>query len=129
MRTHFLWFIVAFLGCSNATPRRAACPAIEITSIADSTRLITTSDIVDARPSQTDGRWVLNIDVTDDAAKRIQDFSKTHVGQTIALVDDGKTTGTPRITGPLTGKGIQIDAGDKAGAESMAAAIKDGCRR
>jgi preprotein translocase subunit SecD len=56
------------------------------------TPLVATRDITGATASQTDGQWILNYTVTDDAAKRVQEFTKQHVGRNLALVVDGKST-------------------------------------
>lgn len=130
MKTHFHWLVLACLGCGTAGARQAQCPAIEMRSAVDSTPLITTSDITGARAARSGDQWGLELDVTDEASKRVQQFSKTHVGQTISMVVDGKVRGTPRIIGPLSGKGIKVDGFlDQRTADSLTAALRDGCRR
>ena len=61
------------------------------------TPLVATGDITGATASQTEDQWVLNFTVTDDAAKRVHEFTKQHVGKNMATVVDGKVHGTPRI--------------------------------
>ena len=82
-----------------------------------------------ATASQTEDQWVLNFTVTDDAAKRVHEFSKQHIGKNLALVVDGKVHGTPRIASALTGNGYRIEGFNRADAERMATAISNGCRR
>ena len=126
-----------------------SCPAIEMSAVADTqtdssktvslndtttilisrTPLVATGDITGATASQSQDRWVLNFTVTDDAAKRVHEFSKQHVGRNVALVVDGKVYGTPRIGSALTGKGYRIEGFSRADAERMATAISNGCRR
>ncbi|HEX5436472.1 MAG TPA: hypothetical protein VFW98_04900 [Gemmatimonadaceae bacterium] len=116
--------------------QRAACPAIAVSALADAptdstrpvalndsttipltrTPLVTSADITGATASLTQGQWVLNLDVTDEAAKRIQDFSKQHVGRTVAFLVDGKVQSTPRIMDRITGKGFQIGGFKRADA-------------
>ena len=90
---------------------------------------LTTSDITSATASLTEGQWVLNVDVTDRAAKRIQAFSEQHVGRMLAFLVDGQVHSTPRILDPITGKGFLIGRFDEANAERLASAINKGCKR
>jgi len=150
VRTMLSLMICLSLACSTRHESGAACPAIEMSSIAgapsDSTRsavmlndtttilvsrtpVVTTSDITGASASQNGGRWVVDFTVTDDAARRVHDFSQQHVGSHIALVVDGKVHGAPRIAGAITGNSYQIDDFTQADAERLAAAISNGCRR
>ena len=146
------WMLLIFacLGCGTPSDQSAACPAIEVSVVAtmqsDSTRpvalddgtkipltrtpLVTSADITGANASLTEGQWVLNVDVTDEAAKRVQDFSKQNVGRTMAFLVDGKVHNTPRILDPITGKGFLIGGAFKqADAERLATAINNGCKR
>jgi preprotein translocase subunit SecD len=93
------------------------------------TPLVAIGDITGATASQTGDEWVLNFTVTDDAAKRVHEFSKQHVGRNLALVVDGKVHGTPRIAGAIIGNGYRIGGFNRADAERLATAISNGCRR
>ena len=126
----------------------ARCPAIEMSVVADTqtdstktvtlndtttilvsrTPLVATGDITSATASLTEGEWVLNFTVTDDAAKRVHEVTKQHVGRNLALVVDGKVHGTPRIAAAVIGNRYQIEGFDRADAERMATAISNGCR-
>jgi preprotein translocase subunit SecD len=138
------------LACaSTGREAGAPCPAIEMSEVADTqtdstksvtlndtttllmsrTPLVATGDITDATASLTGDQWVLNFTVTDDAAKRVHDFTKEHVGGNLALVVDGKVHGTPRIAAAVIGNRYHIDGLDRSDAERMAAAIGNGCRR
>jgi preprotein translocase subunit SecD len=137
------------LGCGTPPDQSASCPTIEVSAVADvpsdSTRpvalndgttialtgtpLVTSADITGASASLTEGQWVLNLDVTDQGAKRIQDFSQQHVGRTLAFLVDGKVHRTPRILDPITGKGFLIGGFEQADAERLATAINNGCER
>jgi len=143
-----LLMLCVCLGCRAPAAERPACPAIEITAVADApndstrpvtlsdgktlalarTPLVTSADITGAHPSLSGDEWVLNLDVTDAGAKRVQDFSKQHVGRTLALLAEGKVKSTPRIVDPITGKGVFIGQFDRAEAERLATAINDGCK-
>jgi preprotein translocase subunit SecD len=92
------------------------------------TPLVATGDITSATASQTESEWVFNFTVTDDAAKRVHEFTKQHVGRNLALVVDGKVYGTPRIAGAIIGNGYRIGGLTRADAERLAAAISNGCR-
>ena len=137
------------LACARSQEAGAPCPAIEMSAVADTqtdstktgtlndtttilmsrTPLVATGDITGATASQTEGQWVLNFTVTDDAAKRVHEFTKEHVGGSLALVVDGKVHGTPRIAGAIVGNGYRIDGFNRADAERLATAIGNGCRR
>jgi preprotein translocase subunit SecD len=136
------------LACATRQEAGAPCPAIEMSAVAETqtdssktvtlndnttllvsrTPLVATGDITGATASETDDQWVLNFTVTDDAAKRVHEFSKQNVGRNLALVVDGKVHGTPRIAGAITG-GYRIGGFNRADAEAMATAISNGCRR
>ena len=137
------------LACAT-TSRDAStpCPAIEMSEVADTqtdstkavtlndtttilvpqTPLVATGDITSATVSLTDGEWVLNFTVTDDAAKRVHESTKQHVGRNLALVVDGKVYGTPRIADAIIGNRYRIGGFDQPHAEWMATAISNGCR-
>ena len=111
------------LACTTRRDASAPCPVIEMSAVADTqtdsgktvtlndtttilisrTALVATGDITSASASQTDDQWAVNFTVTDDAAKRVHEFSKQHVGRNLALVVDGKVHGTPRIAGAIIG--------------------------
>ena len=135
------------LACSTLREPDVTCPVIEISAVADTqtdstrtvalndtttilmsrTPLVATADITGATASQTEDQWVLNFTVTDDAAKRVHEFTKEHIGRSLALVVDGKVYGTPRIAGAVVG-GYRIDGFNREDAERLAAAINHGCR-
>jgi preprotein translocase subunit SecD len=137
------------LGCAARHETGASCPAIEMSAVADTqtdssksvtlndtttiltsrTPLVTTDDITGATASQTEDQWVLNVTVTDDAAKRVHEFSKQHVGRNLAFVVDGTVHGTPRIAGAIIGNEYRIEGFSRADAERLATAIGNGCRR
>src|SRR4029078_12854644 len=87
------------------------------------TPLVATGDITGATASQTEGQWVLNFTVTDDAAKRVQEFTKEHGGGSLALVVDGKVHGTPRIADAIIGNRYRIDGFNRADAERLATPV------
>jgi preprotein translocase subunit SecD len=137
------------LACATRHEAGAPCPVIEMSAVTDTptdsskavtlndtttilmsrTPLVATSDITGATASQADGEWTLNFTVTDDAAKRVHEFSKQHVGRNLALVVDGKVHGTPRIAGAIVGNRYRIEGFNRADAERLSTAISNGCRR
>lgn len=137
------------LACATRHEAGAPCPAIEMSGVADRqtdstktvalndtmtilisrTPLVAIGDITGATASQTGDQWVLNFTVTDEAAKRVHEFSEQHVGRNLALVVDGKVHGTPRIAAAITGNEYRIDGLNRADAERLATAISNGCRR
>jgi preprotein translocase subunit SecD len=138
------------LACATRSEASASCPAIEMSGVADAptdssktvtlndttkiqvsrTPLVTTGDITGATASQSGDQWVVNFTVTDDAAKRVHEFSQRNVGRNMALAVDGKVHGgTPRIIGAITSNKYEIDGLSRADAERLATAISNGCRR
>ena len=137
------------LACAARHEAGAPCPAIEMSAVTDTptdssktvalnntttilisrTPLVATSDITGATASPADGEWSFNFTVTNDAAKRVHEFTQQHVGRNLALVVDGKVRGTPRIADAITGNGYRIDGLNRADAERLATAISNGCRR
>ena len=149
VRTLLLLMICLCLACAIAGREAGArCPAIEMSVVADTqsdstrtvtlndtatilisrTPLVATGDITGASASLTEDQWVLNVTVTDDAAKRVHEVTKQHVGRNLALVVDGKVYGTPRIAAAVSGNKYQIGGFDQSRAEWMATAINNGCR-
>jgi preprotein translocase subunit SecD len=136
------------LACATRSEAGSPCPAIEVSAVADTqtnsrktgtlndtttivmsrTPLVATGDITGATASRINDQWALNFTVTDDAAKRVHEFSKQHVGTNLALVVDGKVYGTPRIAGAIVGNRYRIDGFNQADAERLATAISNGCR-
>ena len=137
------------LACAPRHEAGAPCPAIEMSAVMDTqtdsnktvtlndttkilisqTPLVTTGDITSASASQDAGQWVVNFTVTDEAAKRVHDFTQQHVGKNLAVVVDGKAHSTPRIASAIVGNSYRIDGLDRADAERLATAISNGCRR
>ncbi len=137
------------LGCGAYAEARVSCPAIEVSAVADAptdsarsaarndgttipltrTPLVTGADITGASTSQTADQWSLNVTVTDEAAKRVHDFTAQHIGGTMALLVDGKVQGTPKIVGAVTAKKFLIGQFTQADAERLATAIRNDCRR
>jgi preprotein translocase subunit SecD len=139
--------------CLACTTRHDAaapsCPAIEMSAVADTQTdssesvtlndtttilisrnpLVATRDITRATASQTENQWAVNFTVTDDAAKRVREFTAQHVGRNMALVVDGKVHGTPRIAGAVVGNRYRIDGFNRADTERLTTAINNGCRR
>jgi preprotein translocase subunit SecD len=137
------------LACTTRGDASTPCPVIEMSAVADTqadsgktvtlndtativisrTPLVATGDITSARASRTGDQWVVDFTVTDDAAKRVHDFTQRHVGGHLALVVDGKAHGTPRIASAVVGNRYRIHGHDRADAERLATAIRNGCRR
>jgi preprotein translocase subunit SecD len=142
--------ICVCLACSTHVEQPVACPAIEFSAVADAqsdstkpvtlndgttvqvsrTPLLMSADITGGSASSTAGEWVVNVDMTGEGAKRLDAFSKQNVGRKMAVLVDGKVHGgTPRVAGPITAKGFQIDGFQRADAEQLATALNAGCKR
>jgi preprotein translocase subunit SecD len=91
--------------------------------------LLTSADVTGANASLTEGRHVLNVDLTSEGARRIQRFSEQNVGRTLASVVDGQVLRMPKIQDPIIAKGILIGGFPQAEAERLANAFSLGCRQ
>jgi preprotein translocase subunit SecD len=132
-------------GGSEAVP--PTCPSLEVAIVAempsDSARvvalsngkrvvltgspLLTSADVASASASLTEGQYVLNLNLTADAARRVQVFSEQNVGRTMAFLVDGRIIRTPTIKDPITGNGFLIGAFERPEAERLADALNGGC--
>jgi hypothetical protein len=117
-----------------------ACPRLEIAIVDDQgTRLITGPDgkvlhlnrapilsMVDftgANVTLTEGEIVLNLNLSREGGLRIQQFSKDHVGTTMAFIQDGEVIKTAKIVDPILGDGILVGPFDRAKADALADVI------
>ena len=92
--------------------------------------LLTMADLTDANVSLTEGQIVLNVSMTTESAKRVQDFTANHVGKMIAFIVNGRVIRTPKILDPVTGKGLLIGPFSQDEAQKLADSInhkKGGC--
>ncbi|MDB4908073.1 MAG: hypothetical protein JWO05_2857 [Gemmatimonadetes bacterium] len=152
VHTLFSLMLSVCISCASRADASAPCPVVEMSAVADTqaesskavtlndtttilisrTPLVATGDITgaSARASQAENQWVVDLTVTDDAAKRVHDFTQQHVGRKLAVVVDGKAHGgTPRIAGAVVSNSYEIDGLTRADAERLANAIAKGCRR
>ena len=140
--------LTVLIACSRLDAQRATCPSIEVSVVADlpsdSPRsvalfdgkrvflteppLLTSVDVVGARASLTEGQYVLNVDVTAEAATRVRVFSEQNIGRTMAFLVDGRLVRTPTIKDPITGNGFLVGAFARAESEGLANALNSGCR-
>ncbi|HYL37695.1 MAG TPA: protein translocase subunit SecD [Bryobacteraceae bacterium] len=80
------------------------------------------TDIRDARASQDQsvGRWETNFVLTQEAAKRFENYTSNNIGNRAAIVVDGQIISAPTIqsrisdTGRITGAASQEEASDLA---------------
>ena len=121
----------------------AACPTVEVGVVAErpadaahtlttssgqkvvitANPLLTVNDFTDANVTLTEGQIVLNVRMTPDAAKRVQAFSASHVGQRMAFVVNGRVINTPKILDPITGSGFLLAPFQRQEADGLAALI------
>ena len=129
----------------NSAPPSAAvaCPTAEVSVVAErradaartlttssgqqvvvtATPLLTVKDFTRANVTLTEGQIVLNVTMTPNAAKRVQTFSATHVGQRTAFVVNGRVINTPKILDPITGSGFLLAPFQRQEADALAALI------
>lgn len=126
----------AFLS-ANAEP---ACPRMEFAVVDDqgpraiaqpdgrvlhlkAAPMLTMADFTGANVSLTENQIVLNVDLDQGGAARLQEFSKANVGTRIAFIADGEVIKTAKILDPITFNGFLVGPLDRAKADSLAAAI------
>ncbi len=142
-----LWAILILSACSKSGEQRAPCPSIEVSVVADmpsdsgrsvalsngkrvfltGAPLLTTIDVASAHASLTEGQYVLNLDISAKAARRVQAFTAQNVGRTMVFLVDGRIIRTPTIRDPITGNGFLIGPFERAEAERLANALNGGC--
>lgn len=93
--------------------------------------LLTMADFTDANVSLTEGQIVLNVSMSAESAKRVRDFTASHVGTKMAFLLNGRVINTPTILDPITGKGFLIGPFTRDEAQKLADSINqrpDACR-
>lgn len=124
-------------GSAMAAP---SCPRLEIVIVDDhgprtitapdgkvlhleATPLLSMADFTGANVTLTEGQIVLNLNLGPAGGLRIRQFSKDHVGTTMAFIEDGEVLRTARIMDPILGDGILLGPLDRAKADALADAI------
>ena len=138
-----LCFGVSVAASAADAQTQNGCPTIEVAVVAsgpaDSARHVPTTsgqsvdltatpllridDFTTANVTLTERQIVLNVTMTPDAAKRVQQFSAAHVGQRMAFVVNGRVINTPKILDPITGNGILLAPFQRPDADALAAVI------
>lgn len=123
------WLAVS-VTCCILSAQAPNCPTIEVSIVAEKagplTRqissdegnrlyltekpLLTSGDFKHATVSFTEGQYVLNLDMTAAAARRVQTFTKGNVGKTFAFLVNGHLIRTPKIRDPIVVDGFLIGA-------------------
>ena len=85
-------------------PRPGAAPAFYILA---QTPVVKGSDLRDARPQQGQmGGWETEFVLTQDAAKRFERFTSSHIGDRLAIVLDKRVLSAPSIKGKISDNGV-----------------------
>lgn len=67
----------------------------------------------------------VGIKLTKDGARKIQNFTRDHIGERMALVIDGRLIKVPSIRDPIRGKALQIEPLSKETAREVVKAINN----
>ena len=67
-----------------------------------------TADIKSSSVRRSSDHWVVFVSFTDDAARRFGDFSKSHIGERIAILSHGKLISAPILVHAITGGAVEI---------------------
>ena len=85
-------------------PHPGAAPAFYILA---QTPIVKGSDLRDARPQQGQmGGWETEFVLTQDAAKRFERFTSSHIGDRLAIVLDKRVLSAPSIKGKISDNGV-----------------------
>ena|SRR5579862_74968 len=85
-------------------PHPGAGPAFYILA---QTPVVKGSDLRDARPQQGQmGGWETEFVLTQDAAKRFERFTSSHIGDRLAIVLDKRVLSAPSIKGKISDNGV-----------------------
>ncbi len=139
----FLSLVSSVLTAQGKLASAPACPSMEVSSVTDKSAqsprqilspagetlwltqkpLLNMSDFTGANVTLTEGQIVLNVNLTPESAKRIQEFSTNHVGTKLAFLIDGHVINTPTILDPIKGNGILIAPFTREEAQKLADSI------
>ncbi len=67
-----------------------------------------TADIKSSSVRRSSDHWIVSISFTDDAARRFGDFSKSHIGERIAILSHGKLISAPTLLQAVTVGTVEI---------------------
>ena len=85
--------------------------------------LVSNEDILDARVAQQDdGRYVVNLLLTEGAGKRMAKATGANIGRRMAILLDGVVFSAPSIKSEVN-REVSITPADKSEAETIAGAI------
>ncbi len=91
------------------------------------TPVVTGRDLRDASPSQGDqGRWQTNFVLTQDAARRFEAFTGSHLQQRLAIVLDKNVISAPTIQAKISDSGVITGAASHEEAADLALNLRAG---
>ncbi len=67
-----------------------------------------TADIKSSFVRRSSDHWIVSISFTDDAARRFGEFSKSHIGDRIAILSHGKLISAPTLLQAITVGTVEI---------------------
>ncbi len=103
-------------------PRTITGPSGKVLHL-EAAPLVTIADFTGANVSLTENQIVLNISLDRDGGGRLRQFSKDHVGTTIAFIVDGDVIKAARILDPIQFDGFLVGPLERPKAEALADAI------
>jgi preprotein translocase subunit SecD len=91
------------------------------------TPVITGRDLRNARPQQGEmGKWETSFTLNQNAAKRFERFTETHVGKRLAIVLDNQVRSAPTIQNKISDSGRITGARDQQDAADLALVLRAG---
>ena len=123
MRTILLLLAASFLNAQTA------CPTMEV-RVGSEKPLLTLGDFTDAKVVAAEGPVEISVNMTAESAKRVQEFTASHVRTKMSMVLNGRVISTPTIVDPIRGRSFQIGPMSREEAQRLADAINQkGCRQ
>jgi preprotein translocase subunit SecD len=111
------------LAVTRATPGYAPRQLGDSTFYVIDSVLFSDPDIRRADTTWSEGRLMVPIRLTSEAAARITDRTKDHVGDRIAVFFNGELTSAIILVSPLVGQSLMLDAVGPPKAQALAAQI------
>lgn len=89
--------------------------------------VITGRDLRNARPQQGEfGKWETNFTLNQDAARRFERFTETHINKRLAIVLDNNIRSAPVIQNKISDSGRITGANDQQEASDLALVLRAG---
>ena len=115
METYY--FVLAFLELKNAGSR-------DIINV-ENKNILERVDIAKAELTSLDGKHGVSLSLTAQGAKKLQQYTKDHVGENLGVVIKDKLVSAPKINAPIVGPNLVLSGMSKAEATGIVKQINE----